>query len=625
MTPKTDLYSIIISYANKNNSPYIKVDSFLEFLGQYAKNHIWVKDTAVKFSVELSALMEGGKCELLENTDEGWIYLTHYYPDLIRKAYQNAEGDTDIPFPSEESLRIKLPQTHIRPLGCGDDLFSYLDAPQDSDTPILRIDFPDGFGSALVLAGLIPRRLTEIAILKIWNYLRKDVNKEYVLRKLIIQLHSRSSSVRDQFNRILIKPLDCYNAIKEGEEFSGLFWGHFCAVLKNDIKKKNERLHEDIAVVQSAYIIETVSGYYKALAIKKRETELAFKSLDIRLSRPPFLYTMDQICKFANDKGILLLSIYSRENLEAWLRTKTTESNNNGLPALLIVRGEGKERFFVLKDKIPALCVRLFNMARIQVKDALTRHWRRLLLNYNTEPAMENNEEFEKILLAFTKKYCPTLTTLLDDPKLPLVYREAEQSESSASSQARIFSKGQLLPYSSLLFLQRKELLSDIKLMLPFWYSLPIITAIIAFFKNLLRNKKASKPLPADIEDPGEVVLKDKDRAGEIRAAAQDLELLLVPPKYTMDSYLEELESRWSRLIDKKARENLIEDVRTMIRDNLRGYLRIYKKFRLTQEAISQLAQNIILSSSALASLSGRDSLILYAELYLIKLLRNVR
>jgi len=630
---KTDLYSILVSYANKYNSPYIKIDSFLDFLERHAKTLSeenpewlkWLKDKPIKFWTEISVLVEDGKCELLADTEDGRIYMSRYYPQLIQKAYQGADEDADIPFHNEESLRITLPETQIRPLSADYDFLFYLSEPQDSDIPILKIKFPDGFGSGLVLAGMIPRQLAEMAILKIRNYLRKGGNKEYVLRKLSPQLQGRESNLKDLLNRILLRPMDCYNAIEEGGEFSSLFWAHFCVIMKNDIRKKKEHLSDDIATIQSVYIIETISAHFKSLAVKKREAEQAFKDLENHLAKPPFLYTLDEILKFTNPKGVLLLSFYTNDGLETWLRKKTTESETDKLPPLLIVKGEGNEKCFLQKDKIPVLCVRLLNIARINVKDALTRHWRKLLLEYRSEPAMEKNEEFEKTLFAYTKKLCPALTTLMEDLKLSLVYEELEQSESGVPAPAKIFSNGHLLPYSSLLLIQRKELLLDIKLMLPFWYSLPIITAIIAFFKNLGRKKKARKASFENIEGMGEDILEEKDRAGEIRRAAQELEIILVPPGYTLETYLEELEDRWSRLIDKQARANLIEDVKSLIRDSLRRTLKIQKHFKLTQDTVNQMAQNIVTRTPALASLSGRDSIIIYTELYMLGLLGSIK
>ena len=633
MAQRTDLYSILVSYANKNNSPYIGIESFLGFLGRYARKkseeqpewYKWLQDRPVKFWAEMSVLVEDGKCELLTDTADGRIYMPHFYLEVLDRAYRNPDEDADLPFPSEESLRITLPDDRTRPLSFDYDLLAYMDEPQDSDNPILKINFPEGFGSALVLASMIPHRLTEMALLKIRNYLRKSGNKEYAFRKLTPQLQGKESNLKDQLTRILTRPSDCYSAIEGGGEFSYLFWAHFSILIKSDIKKKKEYLSDDIAALQSVYIIEAISGYFKSLMVKQREAELAFKSLESHLAKPPYLYTLDQIIKFTNPKGVLLLSQYTNEALEEWLRKKTTESENNELPVLLVVQGAKNERCFLLKDKALTLCARLLAEARIQVKDAVSKHWRTLLAEYRSEPAMENDSEFNKALFKFAKRLCPGLTNLLEDPKLLLVYEEVEQNQNGVPPPAEIFNKGQLLPYSALFLIRRKEILADAKLILPFWYSMPIITAIIAFFKNLARKRKAVKLSPDDNANSAEGVPEEKDPAGEIRAAAEDIEFALVPPGHTLDSYLEELESRWSRLINKQARENLIEDVKSLIRDNLRRNLKIQKNFHLTQEIINQMAVNIVTRTPALASLSGRDSLILYSELYLVKLLESTK
>ena len=633
MAQRTDLYSILVAYANKNNSPYIGIETFLDFLGRYAKKHSedqpewlkWMQDKAVKFWSEMSILVEDNKCELLTDTDDGRVYMPHFYPELLQQSYLNADEEADLPFPSEETRHFTLPENQIKSLNAEFEFLSYLEESGDSDIPIVKLRFPDEFGSALAPAGLIPRQLTEMAILKIRNYLRKGGNKEYALRKLSPQLQSKESALREQLNRVLLRPLECYSAMEDGGEFSYLFWAHFCILIKNDIKKKKERLSEDVAAIQSVYIIEAINGYFKSLAAKRRESELAFKSLENHLARPPYSYTLEQIFKFTSSKGVLLQSQYSKEDLEEWIRKKTTESENNELPVLLIMQGAKDERYFVLKEKILALCIRLLAEVRVQIRDAIFKQWRKMLSEYQTEPAMENDAEFEKTLAKLTERLNPPLANLLADPKLLLVYDEMEQSQNGAPAAVSIFSKGQLLPYSSLYFLKRKEILAEAKLILPFWYSIPILSPIIAMIKNWFKRKKAPKLAPPGTQTGGEDVPGEKDRPGEIRSAAEELELSLVPPGHTLDSYLEELQNRWSRLIDKQARENLTEDVNSLIRDHLRQNLKVQKQFKVTQELIGQMATNIVTRTPTLSPLSGRDSLILYAQLYLIKLLENIK
>ena len=633
MAQRTDLYTILVSYANKNNSPYIEIDPFLDFLGRYAKKHSieqpewlkWVDERTVKFWAEMSVLVEEDKCVLLADTASGRIYMPHFYVDVLAKAYQNADENADLPFPSEESLRITVPEDHLQVMNSGEDLVSFLIAEQEPANPIIKIKFPDGFGSALVLADMIPRRLTEIGILKIRHYLHKGGNKEYTLHKLLPQLQGRENYLRDYINHILTRPMDCYNSIEEGGEFSYLFWAHFCILTKNDIKKKKEFLSEDIAVYQAIFIIESVNGYYKSLAVKRRQVELAFKSLENHLAKPPYLYTLAQVLKFTSSKGVLLLGQYSKEDLEGWIRKKTTESENNELPVLLFVQGQNGERSFLLKEKMLALCSRLIAEARIKVQDELSKHWRRLLMEYSKEPAMDNDGEFEKSLQKITARLVPVLTAVLKDPKLLLVYEEMEQSQNGVPPALKIFNRGQLLPYSALFLINRKDTLLDVKLSLPFWYSTPIFTGILAFFKGLSGKGKSPKLSSPKAPEEPHSSRKGKDRAGEIRDAAGELEAALVPSGHTLDSYLEELESRWSRLIDRQAREDLVHDVKSLIRDSLRHNLKLQKHFVLTREIISQMAANIVIRTPTLAALGGRDSLILYAELYLIRLLQNIR
>jgi len=633
MAQRTDLYSILVSYTNKNNSPYIEIDPFLDFLGRYAKKHSeeqpewlkWVNDRQVKFWAEMSNLVEEDKCELLTDTDDGRIYMPYFYLELLKKIYLRAEEDADLPFPSEETLKITLPEDQLKLLSSEFDIITYLEHPQDSDIPILKINFHEDCGSALILPSMIPRRITEVAILKLRNYLRKGGNMEFTLHKLTPQLQGKESYLQDLLNQILMRPFECYSAIEEGGEFSSLFWAHFCIFLKADIKKKKERLSEDIAAFQSMVIIEAISEYFKSLAVKKKEVALAFKSLENHLAQPPYLYTLDKIRKFTSSKGVLLLTQYTEDELKAWLKEKTTKSEDNRLPVLLIIQGAADDRFYLLKEKTLALCSRLLAEGRVKVKEEIIKHWRSLFLEYQSEAAMDSDKEFEKYLIRLTGRICPVLTAVLEDPKLPLVYDEIEHNQAGVPPSVRFFSKGMLLPYSTLLLILRKEILTDTKLLLPFWYTLPIISPIIAFFKNLSKRRSPPKLLSGSDSDGGSGFKDEKSSVKEIRAAAEELEFSLVPSEYTITSYSEELENRWSRLIDRQARENLIEDVKSLIRDNLRQHLKLQKNFRITHETIHEMAENMVTRTPTLATLSGRESLILYSELYLVKLLKNIK
>jgi len=633
MMNSAELYPILVFYANKNKSPYIAVPVFLDFLGKTAKRYCvshpawtkWLNETESKFRVEMSTLIEEGKCEFISDDDDSHIFMPNYYPDLINNAYMNAEGEADLPFPNEESMGIMLPGNQSTYISSANDFISVLDKYENNPTCIVKINFSDDFGSAITLATMIPRQLVETAILKARNYIQRYGNKEYTFHKLALPLQGKESFLKKQFENILTKPLDVYNDIKEGRELSYIFWAHFCVLVKNDIKKKQEHLPADIAAFQSFSIIETINGYYRANTTKQRETEQAFKILESSLARPPYLHPMGRIMKFTDTKEKLLLGQYTSEELEVWLRKQTRESENSKLPNLLVFKSSAiDDTCFILKDKFLSFCARLLLDARMLVSDTILKQWARLVLDYKSEPAMEDDAQFEKELYNTGKKLCPDLMNLLTDPRLFLVYQEAEKSPNGIPSSLKIFSQGEMLPYSSLFSVSRNDMLRNVKAVLPFWYSVPALFAVIGFFKRLFQKGKNVKELPKEMDSEEEIV-EEGSRAGEIKTVAQELGLSLIPAGHTMDSYLTLLQERWSRIIDRKARENLIMDVNFLARDCLRRTLKIQKQFKLSHETISDMAFNLVSRSKALSSLSARDSLLLYLELYMIKLMGNVK
>ena len=167
MIYSADLHPILVSYTQKNNSPFIAIDLFLDFLGKTAKRYAagypswkkWLEDREVKFWSEMSVLIEEGKCEYISNTDNSHIIVTTYFPDLISDVYKNADSDADLPFPCEESMGFILPQSQIKFLCSESDFMSAADAKGNTANQILKINFPDNFGSALMLVNMLTKQI----------------------------------------------------------------------------------------------------------------------------------------------------------------------------------------------------------------------------------------------------------------------------------------------------------------------------------------------------------------------------------------------------------------------------------------------------------------------------------
>ena len=151
---------------------------------------------------------------------------------------------------------------------------------------------------------------------------------------------------------------------------------------------------------------------------------------------------------------------------------------------------------------------------------------------------------------------------------------------------------------------------------------MPVLFTIMGFFRKLFQKRENANELSETISGEEETV-EESAKEVELRSAAFELGKSLIPAGHNMESYLAVLQKRWSRLIDGKAREQLIIDVNLLTRDFLRSTLKTQRNFKPSHETLSEIAFNAVNKNKALSSLTGRESLLLYLELYMIKLPEN--
>jgi hypothetical protein len=431
------------------------------------------------------------------------------------------------------------------------------------------------------------------------------------------------------FRQVETHPLDCLHYLETGGEFSVLFWLYFCNVIKTEIRRKDELLTEDVAAFQAVYILNVMTVYYKKKVMLEKEKEQAFSMLEQHLNKAPFLYSMKDIIGFTGANGKSLLGQYSEEELEEYLTRQTKESVNKELPALLIFYKENDEQVFIFKDKVIPLCTKLLMDVRPQVEKAISIRWQGMLQDFLREDAMDQDREFEKLLESFVNQFAPTIGLFTGDKRFYLIHAESERSRGLPPESSTIFgSNGALLPFSALLLLKRKTLLTDARLLLPFWYSIPILIAIIAFFKNLRSGKGRRRSRRKHNQPAGDVdqaELADRAQWRALQSAARDYRSSIVPVGYTPESYMEELEDRWRKLLDKEEKKTLVENVRSLIRNKLRRALRQKKHKRITQKTFPSIADSIMMESPILEQLDTNEAVSLYIQVYIIKLIENMK
>ena len=246
---------------------------------------------------------------------------------------------------------------------------------------------------------------------------------------------------------------------------------------------------------------------------------------------------------------------------------------------------------------------------------------------------MNERKAFEKRLEQELLTRAPILYALLHSNFLSLIYYETLISKEISKNTLNLFADGKLLPYSELLMLSRSEIVTDAKIMLPFWYTMPPISWIAALvLRPRRKTKKHAVEVPADTPvETTFVELQDNQSFGnpvraarrrEFRSAAEEAEKTLIPPGSNLDRELASYINQWNPLLDKQLRANLTEDVNSLIRDYMRRTIRTLKASNFTVERIQNLAA-ILLKTSALQKLKDKDALQMYVTLYIIRLVKN--
>jgi hypothetical protein len=620
---------MLMSYANKERSPYIDTEAFILFVEKYAQHvvneqpewTVWSKDASRKIWEELGPLIEEGKCALLTEKHGARIYLRRFYIDLIEGVYANPDDSASVPFPSESYFKLKIPSEHLKPLNVVTDMVAYLDNPQTEQMPLIFLVFPPGLPGALVLSTMIPRRLSETAMLKVRHFLRTKDNKDYLQNKIFPHYQGRETQVRELFNRILMRPMDCLNDLESGDDFPYLFWSTFCGLARTDITRKKELLSADVAVMQASYIIEIMNNYSRAKAFKRKEREIALNDLGLEFDRPPYAFSMDAIQRFVNSKGVPLLGLYSQEDLQQWLAERIRAASSRSLPEILLITGPADSKRYIKKAHYHTFSIRLLNDARPVIRQAVKERWIALVKGYEKELAMEKDQDYERLLQRLVGELTPDLMAVLVDKKLYLVCDELEQAQGFIPENTRFFLHGgALLPLATILQMKRKEILAEAKSLLPFWYSIPLFVALITLYHKL-KNFRKRKQERADKLVANEAPLGNGSREKEIKEAGQRLQSEIVPPGEEIDLYLTRLENRWNTLLAEQARDDLSTDVKTLVRDRLRQTLHGQRHIMLTRNSMEKLATRISDENSALRDLHNQDDLRQFIVLYMVKLL----
>jgi hypothetical protein len=559
------------------------------------------------------------------------IILPEHFEEAFLQEYRRMDESPDLPFPDEDSLHVTVPGEWIQTVSVDTDLGSLSDATEECSVPLFKITFPEGVRPLVIPSAFIPGKILEYAVQKLRQYLRKGANKDYMHNKLMYAFPGKEGQLKDALGLVLTRPFEAVKGIvRSDNDFTYPFWAYFGSAIKKDLEKKKDKTPEDWSYYQAVLIAEFYVNHYKTKAQRIQDLEAAIKTLDAGLRKPPYHFTMDEILSFRDAKGASASAKFSHEELEAKIREKCTKAEDGSLPEIIIVSTSGR-RDFVAKDKALLLVVKQIADARAALRSRLLEQWKRLLEDFRSCPAMETDDAFLGELAAQVESHFPLLDALVRDRLLPIVRDESAARGELPPDVARLFYKDDLIPLDELLDLSRKSLLVDAKMLMPFWYSVPILSSLARLIHRLTTRgaeKAAARAQAArlaveeskDKATKGKRELTTKERRAEFEAAANRIAKELLPKGRGLDDYLVELEGRWNSLLNPIAKRNLSYDVDSLARDYLRGVLRTMGTSTFTTERLKNLGSSLA-DSPTLLKIKNHQALELYIQLYMVKIL----
>lgn len=634
MATSVNLSSILRNFATKQESPFVYIRDFCDYIKKYAAKNLEQQPNLVQY-IEISESSLTKELEELASKHE--VYLTTqggkpvvivitYYSVLYANRFKDIISNITVPFPCVTDLPKQLPVEAIEKTDAS-EIIPKLQQEQDVKSPVLYCMMMPRDIPAILFPACVPVQfLTRTAMAKIRHMLKKDEYHDYFQKKLRNANPTKEIGSQTFYTRFLQHPDNAdQNFDFNGDAF--YFWSQLCYFIRIDFEKIKDRTIEDINVLQALSICEIWMMSLKEKANAQQVREDALRELEAALARPPFFYSMDSILKIRDSKGALLYGQYNEDDLKEFLQKLTTESENNELPKILVFKVETGARYFIYKQRVFQLVVRLANEAHDTIEKDLTDKWFNSLSEYSKLPEMKDKKAFETVLKDEVRTLSPVLWSLLNANFLTMLNYENDHSENANSF--HIFSNGKLLPYSELLMLSNSSILSTAKIMLPFWHTIPILSWIMSIINSKKNEKKTRKKaikefsaddIPDDTpkQSPGRYVNKKE----AVIEAARNVADELVPSGSTIDRELDSYLKLWNKMITKEAHASLTEDVNSLIRDYTRKVMRTISASTFTVDRVRTLAETLVKTPN-MQKIKENDALTMYVELYILRLLSN--
>jgi hypothetical protein len=635
------LQRIINAYSKKKNNWIIGFDELLSFVNNLVINdeagryQIFSTNTSDILTARLIAMEDSGSCALRYiDTKVDSVMNYSFLNYRVQAAYEKIESNSEAPFPTEHSLGINIPDDRLQILQMPEHLTMAMTESGKNENMIFRMQFAGGITPLLTIGNIIRGRLLVLAVNKIRNYLAHKNNANYTYQKMLPLCKQNTRALVELIKMIQSNPGRASTAIKKPDEFIFTFWTQLCAFIRKELTDKESKTSQDEGLLHSAVLINGYILYYKNIIIMKKQKEEALKLVGEQLKKSPYHYTISDIYSFRDKQGPLLDKKYKRDELHEFIGDRSRLKEKDILPEIIKVKTINKKLYYIHRSAFLTLIHSKADDAHGHYRKIYLEEWANEMKQYRSLPEMNNDEKFHADLEKRIKKEDPLLYALLAYELIFLGLQESKNIKLKAVVDGWIDrTHHSTKPLPVVINLRRRDLFSEVKSIVPFWLTIPFFRKLAAIFGRKKKKKKnAGTSSNTTVKDAaGSIVPKttavSRKEGNRAIAYRKDLEKLKTRFNYssqTINNNLTALSDEWNPLLDYQARNNLISDVKNMVRDYVRKILRETAFAVPDAERVENIAE-LLAGNKAFDSIKKRQKLKQYILLYIIKILAETK
>ncbi len=642
---------ILHLFATRTGSSRLRFDGLASFANRYARKHQYE-------TPELDVLVEGDQSNLiqaleglersnvvvLERDDTGNPSVV-YYPAFFRleldRLYSRVSEEPERPFPREEDLPFAPPSHQLKTVSVTEEIVEWIGAAEYPPNLILNIRFPGIIIPMLITPRILQERMLSLSMQKMRIYLRNRNNSGYIRAKMQGIFTGREMMVTEFIHGAMTNPEALVEQLRNPNEFTFHFWTQLSSLVVKEFEKKKELMDDEQSICQASYILGYLCVYNKGVSQRTQQKEEALKMVRQKLDEEPYVFRISEIEAFTDDKGVALTKRCPKEEIFALIKEMSTPKDETSLPELFPFSPDGEDRFYIMTHRIIPYVLKERDRLRNDLARFYRNGWAELLKNDRKLEMMTDDDAFDAHVKKAYREKAPLAFTLTSFDLLFLASEVEGVPEGVAQElRAEVIDtrKKNLRPWSVIFKLERKQLYNEARLMLPFWMAVPILRGIVRLLKKMFtsgeggRKSDTAEALESDeqarqqedSEATKGMSKTEKQERLNFKKAVVALQQDYLPNGGSVEERLQELQEEWNPLLDKTARQHLVEDVNALCRDTLRRMKVTNRKHPPDKARIEALSERIA-ENEAFDLIRNRTAFRNYLELYMLSLLEKVR